>query len=52
MGAKIERDGRGKRGFLIRNGRVWFTARAERQFYFLLTVLMLAAGILYKLGIL
>jgi len=51
MGKSIERDGLGKRGLFVQDGRVWFTARAERRFYFLLTVLMLAAGILYKLGV-
>ena len=34
------------------NGRVWFTREAERRFYFILTVIMLAIGILYKAGLL
>lgn len=34
-----------------RDGRLWFTREAERRFYFVLTVMMLAAGILYKMGL-
>ena len=32
-------------------GRVWFTREAERRFYFILTMIMLAVGILYKTGV-
>ena len=34
------------------SGRIWFSAQAERQFYFVLTMAMLGAGILYKIGVL
>ena len=51
MEKKTHGTGQRQRCFFIRDGRMWFTARAERQFYFLLTVLMLAAGILCKLGL-
>lgn len=33
------------------DGRVWFTREAERRFYFILTMIMLAAGFLYKVGV-
>lgn len=37
---------------LIRQGsRLWFSQAAERRFYFILTMIMLAIGILYKTGI-
>ena len=32
-------------------GRLWFSKEAERRFYFILTMIMLAIGILYKTGI-
>jgi hypothetical protein len=36
----------------IRQGsRLWFSKAAERRFYFILTMIMLAIGILYKTGI-
>ena len=33
-------------------GRIYFTRRLERKIFFLLTLFMLGAGILYKLGVL
>jgi len=33
------------------NGRIYFTRRLERKIFFVLTLFMLGAGILYKLGI-
>lgn len=33
------------------DGRLWFTRKAERRFYFILTMIMLAVGILYKAGV-
>ena len=40
------------RPHLIRqDGRLWFTREAERRFYFVLTVIMLIEGILYKIGV-
>lgn len=38
--------------FIYENGRFYFTKMAERKFYFVLTLIMLLAGILYKVGIL
>ena len=34
-----------------RSGRIWFSKETERRFYFVLTLLMLGTGILYKLGV-
>ena len=36
---------------LQKGGRLWFSKEAERRFYFILTMIMLAIGILYKTGI-
>lgn len=37
---------------LIRqDGRVWFSRETERRVYFILTVIMLVIGILYKTGV-
>lgn len=33
------------------NGRLYFTAQAERTFYFILTLSMLAGGVIYKIWI-
>ncbi len=41
-----------KRRLVYENGRVYFTKETERAFYFVLTLVMLVAGILYKTGIL
>jgi hypothetical protein len=38
--------------WIRQDGRLWFTREAERQFYFILTVIMLILGILYKIGVL
>ncbi len=34
-----------------RSGKIWFSASTERRFYFFLTLIMLVAGILYKMGV-
>ncbi len=34
------------------NGKIYFSKENERRFYFLLTIIMLLAGILYKTGLL
>ncbi|BBO80395.1 hypothetical protein [Desulfosarcina ovata] len=39
-----------KFGLCYQDGRVWFTREAERRFYFILTLIMLVTGILYKIG--
>lgn len=41
-----------RKWFVYQDGRFYFTRLAERKFYFILTVAMLLAGILYKLGVL
>ena len=48
MGTKGTKSG--KRPLVIQEGRLWFTKEMERRFYFVLTVIMLVAGILYKWG--
>ncbi|MGA6924244.1 MAG: hypothetical protein WBY88_01110 [Desulfosarcina sp.] len=40
----------GQPRILIRDGRLWFTREMERRFYFILTLIMLAAGMSFKLG--
>ena len=35
-----------------RNGKFYFSRRAERKFYFMLTLLMLVLGLLAKAGLL
>jgi len=32
-------------------GRVYYTRRVERKVFFVLTLIMLIAGVLYKLGV-
>lgn len=34
------------------DGRLWFSRETERQVYFVLTLIMLIIGILYKTGVL
>ncbi len=41
-----------KKRLRYKDGRLYFTKDAERSFYFVLTLIMLVAGILYKIGIL
>ncbi|BBO66673.1 hypothetical protein DSCA_06030 [Desulfosarcina alkanivorans] len=36
---------------ILRGSRLWFSKEAERRFYFILTMIMLVIGILYKTGI-
>jgi hypothetical protein len=36
---------------LQQDGRVWFSRETERRFYFILTVIMMVMGILYKTGV-
>jgi len=37
--------------FLYENGRLYFTKAGERFIFFIMTIFMLIAGILYKTGI-
>ena len=41
-----------KKSICYRGGRFYFTKQAERSFFFVLTIIMLVAGVLYKTGIL
>jgi hypothetical protein len=47
-----ETEQKPKRTVQYENGRFYFTKETERSFYFVLTLIMLVAGILYKTGIL
>ena len=38
--------------FCIKHGKIYFTRAAERKFFFALTLLMLAAAVLFRLGVL
>jgi hypothetical protein len=40
-----------KKILLYQDGRFYFTKEAERTFYFILTLSMLAGGVVYKLWI-
>jgi len=40
-----------KNKMCYQDGRFYFTRQAERTFYFILTMVMLVAGMLYKIGI-
>ncbi len=40
-----------KPALIQQSGRLWFSRETERRFYFVLTLFMLGAGILYKLGV-
>lgn len=42
-----------RRPKLVRQGgRLWFSKESERRFFFILTVIMMAVGILYRMGVL
>lgn len=34
---------------VIRSGRIWFTRRAERRIYFIMTLIILIIGVAYRL---
>ncbi len=50
--AKIEPTPKPGPAFIRRGGRVYFSRRTERKLFFILTLLMLLLGILYRLGVL
>ncbi len=39
------------RGFKVENGKIYFTRAAERKIFFVLTIAMLTAGVMIKLGV-
>jgi len=50
---KMERENTGiddKKRFLHENGVTWFDKKTERRIFFILTMLMLAWGIVTKIG--
>jgi hypothetical protein len=53
MNDRYRKNNKGqKKTLCYQNGRLYFTKQAERSFYFILTLVMLVAGVLYKSGIL
>jgi hypothetical protein len=49
---KIEPTPKPGPAFMRRDGRVYFSRKTERKLFFILTLLMLLLGILYRLGVL
>ena len=47
-----DKKGRSKSVWLSGKGKIYFSKKAEQRFFFVLTVIMLLAGILYKFGLL
>ena len=47
-----KQDAINKKSICYRDGRFYFTKQTERSFFFVLTIIMLIAGVLYKTGIL
>ena len=45
-------DESNKNSICYKDGRFYFTKQTERKVFFILTIIMLVAGILYKTGIL
>lgn len=41
----------GARAFKFENGMLYFTKQAERKFFFIMTLVMLLAGVLAKAGL-
>ncbi len=52
MRRKDERTMAKRPQLMEKAGRLWFTREAERRFYFILTLIMLVVGMLYKTGVL
>lgn len=52
MGNEKVEPGSRRPKLIQQEGRLWFSGESERRFYFILTVIMLAIGILYKMGLL
>jgi len=49
---KTRNIGKKKNVVRFENGKMYFSKTAERRFYFGMTIIMLLAGIFYKLGVL
>lgn len=53
MNAQLQKqDEINQKSICYQDGRFYFTKQAERSFFFILTIIMLIAGVLYKTGIL
>jgi hypothetical protein len=46
------RDGQKKKMLICENGKVYFSRELERTFYFVLAILLLVSGLMYKIGVL
>jgi len=49
--SKIEATPKPERAFMRRDGRIYFSRQTERKLFFILTLVMLVVGILYRLGV-
>jgi hypothetical protein len=45
-------DGQKKKMLIFENGKVYFSKDLERNFYFVLAILLLVSGLMYKIGVL
>jgi len=46
-----EQEKNSSKWFYLEDGKIYFTRTAERKFFFALTMLMLVAAVLFKLGV-
>ena len=52
MKGSTREDGNKRTQLLVHeDGKIYFSKENERKFYFLLTIIMLLAGILYRAGL-
>jgi hypothetical protein len=49
--SKIEARPKPERTFMRRDGRIYFSRQTERKLFFILTLVMLVVGVLYRLGV-
>jgi hypothetical protein len=49
--AKIKTAPKPGRAFIRRDGRIYFSRQTERKLFFILTLIMLVLGLLYRLGV-
>lgn len=48
---EMAHDKNRKRSLVHKEGVTYYSREGERRFYFILTLIMLLAGILYKIGV-
>ena len=49
--AKIKATPNPERAFISRKGRIYFSRQTERRLFFVLTLIMLLMGLLFRLGV-